>query len=139
MATNWIALLGKTVVIALCAAVAAWGYIHLLVAFDGSASGTLDSETSGLALMFALVGCFAIGLPIALLIYVFSAQHLARSVTTLAMVAVLCGVMLVLASFVVGGEAGAILIGVPAFIAAITFAVLGWFWILRPMRGGVDR
>ena len=52
------------------------------------------------------------------------------------MVAVLAGIMLMLASFVLADEAGVLVLGIPAFIAVITFAVLGWFWILRPMRRG---
>ena len=133
-----LALIGKSIVIAFLAAVAATTYIF---AGFGLALGPGDAITlhsEPLLVMFgvALVGCFAIGLPIAFLTFAFSARHLAQSPTTMAMVTVLAGIMMVLASYVVADETGVYTLGIPAFIAALTFGVLGWYWILRPLRGG---
>lgn len=82
----------------------------------------------------SLTGSFAIGLPVALLVFWMSHRHLAASPTVLAMIVVLAGIMMLLASFVIGDAEGMIVLGVPAFLAAATFGVLGWFWIIRPMR-----
>ena len=130
--------IAKGIVIAICAAVAAWAYLFAFTLYREEGAG-LDwaiGEASVATFLFALLGTFAVGLPIALFTFRFSAGHLAQSFTTLAMVAVLAGIMLVLASFVVGDRAGVLVLGIPAFIAALTFGLLGWFWILRPMRGG---
>ncbi|MHA7818349.1 MAG: hypothetical protein ACX930_01745 [Erythrobacter sp.] len=139
---NGLTLIGKSITIAILAAVAAWAYLY---AFTLSRDGlqALDwalGEASIASFLMALLGTFAVGLPVALFTYRFSAAHLAQSFTTLATVAVLAGIMLVLASYVLAREAGVLVLGIPAFIASITFALLGWFWILKPMRkGGVVR
>ena len=136
--SSGIALVAKGIVIATFAAAAAWAYLFAFTISRGEADGLewAFGDASRASFLFALLGTFAVGLPIALFTFRFSAQHLAQSVTTLAMVAVLAGIMLMLASFVLADEAGVLVLGIPAFIAVITFAVLGWFWILRPMRKG---
>ncbi|AWW74773.1 hypothetical protein CD351_10090 [Erythrobacter sp. KY5] len=131
-----LALIGKAVIIALCAAVAAWGYVALLGLVQTLLTGApqFGQEAALTSFGFALLGSFAIGLPTALLTYFLSSRHLIHSPTTVMITGLLSGVMLILASFVLGGERGIVLLGVPAFIAAITFAVLGWYWILKPKR-----
>ncbi|EAQ30195.1 hypothetical protein NAP1_05445 [Erythrobacter sp. NAP1] len=134
-----LALIGKAVIIALCAAVAAWGYVALLGFVHTMTTGEqqFSTEAALTTLGFSLLGSFAIGLPTALLTYFLSSRHLIYSPTTVMITGLLSGVMLVLASFVLGGEAGIVMLGVPALIAAITFAVLGWYWILKPKREAI--
>lgn len=136
---NWPILIGKSIVIAILAAVAAWAYLFALTLYqDGlQAADWVTGEASVGSFLVALLGTFAVGLPIALFTFLWSGKHLAQSVTTLAMVAVLAGIMLVLASYVLASDAGVLMLGIPAFIAAITFAVLGWYWILKPKRDTV--
>ena len=50
------------------------------------------------------------------------------------MIAVLAGIMMVLASYAIGEGGGILFLGIPAFLAALTYGILGWFWILRPLR-----
>ena len=135
--TRALALVAKGVVIAICAAVAAWAYLFALTLYQGNGAGGAEwitGEASRASFLVALLGTFAVGLPIALFTFRFSGKHLAQSFTSLAMVAVLAGIMLLLASFVLADEAGVLVLGIPAFIAALTFGGLGWLWILRPMR-----
>ncbi|BDW82647.1 hypothetical protein MACH24_20850 [Erythrobacter sp. Dej080120_24] len=127
-----LAVFGKAMIIAIVAALIAWAY---LLAFSEISGG--DSVAPGsreIMLYGSLTGSFAIGLPVALLVFWMSHRHLAASPTTLAMIVVLAGIMMLLASFVIGDAEGMIVLGVPAFLAAATFGVLGWFWIIRPMR-----
>lgn len=137
MARGSLTLIAKGVVIAIVAAAAAWAYLFAFTLWqDGpQASDWPLGEASIASFLVALLGTFAVGLPIALFTFRFSAAHLAQSFTTLAMVVVLAGIMLMLASFVLADEAGVLALGIPAFIASLTFGLLGWLWILRPMRG----
>lgn len=128
-----ITLLAKSLLIAVGAAITS----TLCLAAILYARGEVGYLTPGYSLeifKLAAMGCFVIGLPIAGLIFLFSGKHLARSFTTSAMVGALSGIMMVLASFVVGAEMGVAILGIPAFMAALTFTVLGWFWILKPER-----
>lgn len=134
MVTHWLSLAGKGIAIAIFAAIASWGYHFVAALRTGHGAEWIMGSESSLIFSVALLGTFAIGLPIAFFAYRFSALHMAQSFVTLAMVAVLSGIMLVLASFVVGDRAGVVLMGIPAFIAALTFGLLGWFWVLRPQR-----
>ena len=114
----------KAIVIALIAAIMSWLPAGLLVGF----------ATITTLLPTALLGSFAIGLPIAILVFCFAGAELAKSFTTLAAMTFLAGIMLLLASYAVAGEGGVKLLGIPAFIAAVTYGVLGWFWILKPLQ-----
>lgn len=139
MITHWLSLAGKGIAIAIFAAIAAWAY-HFVVALQiGHGVEWARGSESALAFSVALVGTFAIGLPVAFFAYRFSALHMAKSFVTLAMVAVLSGIMLILASYVVADRAGVLVLGIPAFIAALTFGLLGWFWILRPQEKALKR
>lgn len=135
---NWPVLIGKSIVIAILAAVAAWSYLFALMLYQYGleAANWATGDASMASFLAALLGTFAVGLPIALFTFLWSGKHLAQSVTTLATVTVLAGIMLVLASYVLARDAGVLVLGIPAFLASLTFAVLGWFWILRPMRKG---
>ena len=134
--TYWLGVIAKGVVIAICAAGAAVLSVALFAyAMEpDTAMREGKSQAWGLIFGFALLGSMAIGLPVALLTFIFASKHLAQSPATLAMIAVLAGIMLVLASFVVGDEAGVYLLGLPAFAASLTYALLGWFWVVRPLR-----
>ena len=127
--------LAKSIVIAVCAGFAASAY---LAGFDH----LVDDQLSGRGILETMIiGAVALsvmlGLPIALLVFWMAHKHLVQSPNTLAMIALLAGIMMVLASFVIGERQGVILLGVPASIAAVTYALLGWLWILKPM--GKDR
>ena len=41
---------------------------------------------------------------------------------------------MVLTSYAIADEEGVFLLGIPAFIAALTYGILGWFWILKPLQ-----
>ena len=132
--TRWLSLIAKGIAIAVFAAMASWAYLFAIALNEGHGVEWARGSESALIFSVALLGTFAIGLPIAFFAYRFSALHMAQSFVTLAMVAVLSGIMLILASFVVGDMVGVRLLGIPAFIAAITFGLLGWFWIIRPQE-----
>jgi len=126
----------KAILIAICAALAAWAYFVMSSNIDGfspRASG-MSAERAGGALMMTLFGSFTIGLPVALLTFLLSWRHLANSPTTLAMVTVLAGIMMVITSYAIGKETGVLILGIPAFLAALTYGILGWFWVLKPLR-----
>ena len=109
--TRALSLVAKGVVIAICAAVAAWAYLVALTLYQGNGAGGaawITGEASRASFLVALLGTFAVGLPIPLFTFRFSGKHLAQSFTSLAMVAVLAGIMLLLASFVLADEAGVI-------------------------------
>lgn len=125
-------LLGKSVVIALCAAVVAWFYLLAMVSYSGA--DLLDTSYSGLMLQGTLLGSLTIGLPVSLLTLSMARRHLLQSPRTLAMIVALAGVMMVLASYALAEREGMIMLGAPAFLAAIVYGAMGWFWILRPMR-----
>jgi len=125
-------ILGKAIVIAICAAVAAWVYSLLYaIAFSG---GWEVSNFPYVTLVGSFLGSFTIGLPIALLTYWLSHAHLVRSPATLSMIVALAAIMMILASYVVAAWEGVMVLGYPASIAAITYGLLGWIWILLPMR-----
>ncbi len=127
-----IGLILRALLIALLAALAAWLPLAVLVALDIDV-GIIPSY-SVLLLPLALFGSFALGLPIALLVYWLAGKSLTGSPKTVFMMANLAGVMMMLASFVLAGESGIRLLGIPSWIAANVYALLGWFWILKPGR-----
>ncbi len=133
MNVGLLSFLGKSILIALCAGMASWFYLILLASFYPT--WEMDGEALGGTFFYTALGSLVIGLPIALLTFWMSRRHLVKSPTTLAMIAVLAGIMMVLASFVIGDRNGVIVLGIPAFVSACTFGLLGWFWIVRPMRG----
>lgn len=131
-----LAIVGKGIVIAVCAALAASLYVavisYVYMVF-GIGTG-FSSQAAALTLMLTLLGTFAIGLPVAVLTYLFSSKHMIRSPAVIVMIAMLSGIMCMLASFLLGREQGVLMLGIPAFVAVITFAVMGWYWVLKPQR-----
>ena len=126
-----LALIVRFALIAFVAAIAAWIPVAASFVFDGAAFGVVFYL--GLFVP-ALLGSFTIGYPVALLAFYLSWRHLVASPTTLAMVSVLAGIMMLLTSYAIAEEEGVLALGIPAFIAALTYGILGWFWILRPLR-----
>lgn len=131
-----IAIFFKAIVIAVCAGLAAWAYfIAGSLGGGGLADDLSKSIEVGLWLLWpTLFASFTIGFPVALLTFVLARRHLVQSPTTLAMATVLAGIMMVLTSYWIAEEGGVLALGIPAFIAALTYGILGWFWILRPLR-----
>ena len=125
-------LLAKSVLIALLAALSAWAYLLVLSLYTGGQVATSGYRAT--MLYGSLIGSFSIGLPIALLTYWMSHRHLKASPRTLAMISLLAGVMMLLASYAIGDRAAAVMLGIPAFFAATTFGIFGWFWIVKPAR-----
>lgn len=126
-----LSVIARSVLIALIAGVAAWLPFTLDVVFwSGSAA---PSNLHLLLLAFALCGSLLIGLPIALVTFHLAWKQLVHAPLTLAMIASLSGVMMMLTSFVLWGEPGLVTIGLPSFIAAGTFGLLGWLWIIKPI------
>ncbi len=124
--------IGKAMLIALCAAIAAWLPVAIMMT-TGLDSGLRAAMALSL-LPLALLGSFAIGLPISLIAFLWTKNHVMTSVTTLFVMANLAGIVLILTSFVLLKEEGVYILGIPSFIAANTFAILGWLWIIRPLR-----
>ncbi|MEL7518856.1 MAG: hypothetical protein AAFN48_07875 [Pseudomonadota bacterium] len=125
-------LLLKSLAIAFSAGVLAWLPLAITWAFEMDGLSGLPAALA--ALPFALMGSICVGLPVAVLTFLFAGRHLASSPTTLAMVATLAGIMMVLTSYAIAEEAGVVTLGIPAFIAALTYGILGWFWIIKPIR-----
>lgn len=124
--------LAKFAVIAFVAAVAAWLPASAAVAWERQAD--LMPGFMVTLLPIALIGSYAVGLPVAVLTFWLARKHLIERPSTLAIIAPLAGLMMTLASFLLMDAAAAVLFGVPCLIAATTYALLGWYWILKPMR-----
>lgn len=114
----------------------------LLIAFAAAVAACLpwvlviggDAVSSIRFLAVAAMGSFAVGLPIALLTYYLAGEQLRQSAGTVFMIANMAGVMLLLVTILLGQVFGGFVFGVPSLIAANVYAVLGWFWILKPQR-----
>jgi len=120
-------LLGKSILIATCAGIAAWLPVALtLFGTDFGASFPL--------IYLALLGSFAVGLPIALLTLFLAGKAMSDRIGTVMTAANCGGFMLLLVTAVLGGPFGVLYYGVPSWIAANVFGLLGWFLILKPMR-----
>lgn len=119
-------LLAKSGLIALLAACAAW------LPWAGLNGFTMTEIWLGLQV--ALLGTFIVGLPIALLTYFLARKQLAASPTTVFLVANFAGAVMLIVTVLLGDVFGGIFVGIPSWIAANTFAVLGYFWIIRPER-----
>ena len=122
----------KAVLIALIAAAMAW--LPAGIMFTAEMGPEIVVTGLGLLFKFAMLGSFAVGLPVALLVLWLAGGQLAQNPSILAMVVALSCVMLLLASFVIGGVPVMFLYGLPCILAALTYGVLGWLWILKPMR-----
>ncbi|BDI61147.1 hypothetical protein [Qipengyuania nanhaisediminis] len=124
--------IAKSVAIAAVAALAAWLPMAILFASgtDGSSGATFAVQL----LPVALLGSFAIGLPVALLVLFLASDTLIRKIGAVLMAANLARVMMILVTSLLWGQFGALFYGVPSWIAANVFALLGWLWILKPMR-----
>lgn len=129
-------LLGKAIVIAILAGLVAPAPLFIAGAYEalaGESPGwTVQSALATWSV--ALLGSFAIGLPIALLTHFLAAKQMARFPSTLPLAAGLSIVVMTIASFVIAGPAGIFLFGLPAAVAALTYAVLGQVWVIRPLR-----
>ena len=124
--------LAKSILIAACAAAIAWLPVGIM--FTAEMGPEIVMSGLGLLFKFAMLGSFAVGLPIALLVFWLAGGQLAQNPSILATVVALSCVMLLLASFVIGGVPVMFLNGLPCVLAALTYGVLGWLWILKPMR-----
>lgn len=124
--------IARFAIIAFMAAVAAWLPVALILTWDMQSDLAPGFMIS--LLPMALLGSYAVGFPIAVLTFWLARKHLVHHPSTLALIAPLAGLMMTLASFLLMDGSAAVLFGVPCFIAASTYAVLGWFWILKPMR-----
>ncbi|MEM7778932.1 MAG: hypothetical protein AAF697_00915 [Pseudomonadota bacterium] len=130
-----VSVIPKFAFIAVIAAVAAWLPVAISFAFDGP---VLGAKFYLALLLPALIGSFGIGLPVALVTFHLSWRHLVYEPSTLIIIATLAGVMMMLTSFVLLGDEGLLALGLPSFVASATFAILGWFWILRPLRNSLN-
>ncbi len=130
---SW-ALFGKSLVIALLAGLIPWLVFAMFLA-PGNIRGW--DGLFGPSIVFlpvGLLGSVAVGLPIALLTYGLAGRVMAHKPPAVFVAANLAAVMMALVLAVLGGPLTAILYGVPCWISANIFAVLGWLWILRPLR-----
>lgn len=131
-----LSLLGKSMLIALAASAAALAPVGVATLFTSIAQSDplLSVQSVSFMWMVALLGSFAIGLPVALLTHMLAGKHIVRFPSTLALIAGLAIIVMTIASFVVAGAAGIVYLGLPAAFACLTFAGLGWIWIIRPNR-----
>ncbi len=122
--------------IAIAGSVAAWITVVAIFALQRSDEPVTEIWIEVYMGMFwvGLAGNFVVGLPVALLVYALARKHLVQAPASLAMISVLSGVMLILASYVIGDERAALIFGLPAFASAITFGAAGYFLIIRPQR-----
>ena len=121
--------LARLAAIAFAAAVVASLAVAVMLFIDGSFDAMMYPTVYA-----ALVGSYAIGFPVALLTFLFSGRHMAHSPSVLVMIAALSATMLVLASYAIGDREAAYWLGLPSVAAVMTFAGLGWLWIVRPLR-----
>lgn len=119
-------ILAKSVVVAFVAAIAAW--------LPWGVFSALEDGISFELLPIALLGSYAVGLPIALLCIFMAGKHLRETPAVVFLMANLAAVTLLIASYAIADLFGFIFLGIPSFLAANVFAMMGWFWILRPMR-----
>lgn len=135
--SNTLKVIGKMAIIAACAALGAWlvaimAMVYAPLGFPFNSPGSSSGNSLEL-FPFALIGCYAVGMPIALLIHALAGRQLARSLAAVFLIALLASIMMLLASFVIGGGDAMIILGIPASIAAFIFAGLGWLWFLEPL------
>jgi len=119
-------LLGKSIAIAIIAAIAAWAPWVFINQSDVSLSASV--------LPIALLGTFAVGLPIALLTYYLARAQLHKTPSIVFIAANLAGAVMVLVTYLLGDLFGGLFFGMPSLIAANVFAALGYFWIIKPER-----
>lgn len=86
----------------------------------------------------ALMGSYVVGFPVAVLIFLLSAKHLVHKPSTLVLITLLASVVMLIASFAIGDAGAMLAFGLPSVVAAITYAILGHLWIIRPVREGRD-
>lgn len=131
-----LAVLAKAIAVAVCAAFTATLYLVALskIEHPSLAGYEMTWVRAGATLTATLFASFTIGFPVALLTFFLARRHLIQLPATLAMVTVLAGIMMVLSSYWIAEEDGVLIFGIPAFLAALTYGILGWFWILRPLR-----
>ena len=122
----------KFLAIAFVAAVAAW--LPVFFSFVLGDSSWFEPDFAGNLFMVALLGSYGIGLPIALATFFMAGRHLTQSPSILVLIVLLSAVMIALTSLVLLDASAAYIFGVPSLFAAATYAVLGWFWILKPQR-----
>ena len=129
-------LIGKFLVIAFLAGLAAWVpflfYVEMLGMDWVKGGPAMDNHLIGLRI--AMLGTFAVGLPIAIMVYFLARDSLVREPRTLLTIALLSGVMIALTGLVLEDVEAAWQMGLPTLAAAGTFAALGYIWIIKPMR-----
>lgn len=133
---SWVNILFKAAVIALVAALVTGVPMAILLAWDIETSlvPTFISRLIGLAML----GSFAVGLPIALIVFFLAGSELAKNRSSVFIAANLAGVMLLITTALLGGMIGAVFYGLPSLVAANVFGALGWLWILKPMRASYE-
>jgi hypothetical protein len=118
---------GKFVVISFAAAVGAilpW----IVLGFQ------LDDPFGWLwLLVFSLPPTLIIGLPVAFLCFVLTHRKIANSPGIVFLMANLAGVVMVLTCYFAFGYNSMFSFGLPAVLAANVYAILGWFWVVKPM------
>ena len=130
---TFLSLLGKALVIAICAAVTPALTLAVVSAVLEN-GGAMSLQATYSLFAVSLLGSFMIGFPVAMLVYFMAWRHLVRFPTTLVLITFLSVVVMTIASFVIGGAGGIAFLGLPAAFAAVTYAGLGYLWIIRPMR-----
>ena len=133
---RFLALIANFIGIAIAGSVAAWVTVVAIFALERADKPITEIWIEVYTGMFwvGLAGNFVVGLPVAVLVYALARKQMVQAPAILAMISVLSGVMLILASFVVGDARAALIFGLPAFASAITFGVVGYLFLIRPHR-----
>lgn len=125
-----LSLAGKLAAIAAIAALAAWLPPAVLVGWGIDANLRLPLAVN--LLVVAMAGSFVLGLPVAAMFIAIAGRTFDGGLAGLLGLGAATGLVLLVMTGALGGQFGALFLGGPAFIAAMVYAVLGWFWILKP-------
>ncbi|MEM9084569.1 MAG: hypothetical protein AAGB23_01435 [Pseudomonadota bacterium] len=123
-------------VISLLGGIAAW--LPVTFAFETGPDSVLPRYYTLRFLPVSIAGSFGVGFPIALTVYFLAREPLSHSFSTVLLIAVLSSVVIALTAAIIFDGSAALIFGVPTLFATLTYSVLGWFWILRPMRNSID-
>lgn len=119
-------------VISLLAGIAAW--LPVTFAFETDPDSVIPRYYTLRFLPVSLAGSFGVGFPIALAVYLLAREPLSRSFGTVLLIAVLSSVVIALTAAIIFDGSAALIFGVPTLFATLTYSILGWFWILKPLR-----
>lgn len=127
-----LALIAKALLIALLSAFVAW--LPAALFWTQDIDPELRLATMMAMIPIAMLGSFCVGLPVAGLTLFLASRSLIARPATVFIIANFAASIMALASYALGDMFAVIVLGIPAFLAANTYAALGLIWIIQPMR-----